>query len=79
MTAKELHNLLSSILAVHGDVEVMVNTATFPESENGTIMQIRAATIKDVQGADDSGPVGGTEPMLVIEGDIEWHGHGDPL
>jgi hypothetical protein len=79
MTAKELHGILSSVLAISGDVEVMVDTSTFMESENGTIFEIESAEVQDVQGADDSGPVGEAYPMLVIRGPVEWHEHGTPL
>ena len=79
MTVKELHALLSSVLALQGDLEVMVNTATFPEMESGTIMEVESATVEDVQGADDSGPVGDKYPMLVIKGAVSWHEHGSPV
>lgn len=79
MNAKELHMALTAIIEDHGDIEVMVDTATFPESENGTVMQVESVGVKQVQGTDDSGPVGDKHPMLVITGAVEWHEHGTPL
>lgn len=79
MTIKQLQGILALVLHDYGDIEVMVNTATFAESENGTIFQAEAAKVESVQGTDDSGPVGRKCPMLVIKGPIEWHQHGDPL
>ncbi len=80
MNARELHAITSSLVALgQGDIEVMVDTATFPEDDNGTVMMVDKADVQEVQGADDSGPAGGTEPMLVIRGIIEWHKHGDPI
>lgn len=76
MTISQLQQILANALKAHGDVEVMADTRTFPEDENGSVFSIEAAEIQDVQGVDDSGPVGGTEPMLVIRGIIEWHEHG---
>jgi len=80
MNARELHAITSSLVALgQGGVEVMVDTASFPEDENGTVFMVEKATVEDVQGADDSGPVGEKEPMLVIRGIVEWHEHGNPL
>lgn len=80
MNARELHAITSSLVALgQGDMEVMVDTATFPEDENGTVMMVEKADVQELQGVDDSGPVGETEPMLVIRGIIERHNHGDPL
>lgn len=80
MNARELHAITSSLVALgQGDIEVMVDTASFPEDENGTILVIEKAEVEDVQGADDSGPVGGKEPMLVIRGVVDWHEHGAPI
>lgn len=79
MNIKELQNILSSTLAIHGNIEVMINTATFPESENGTVMEAVSAKVDEVQGADDSGPVGDKYPMLIIRGAVEWHEHGSAL
>lgn len=76
MTTRELKELIDTAIAKHGDVEVMVDTKTFPDSDNGTIFEISDAEVIDVQGADDSGPVGEKYPMLVIKGAMEWHEHG---
>lgn len=80
MNARELHAITSSLVALgQGDIEVMVDMATFPEDENGTVFMVEKAEVKEVQGADDSGPVGDKEPMLIIRGVVEWHEHGEPL
>jgi hypothetical protein len=79
MTIKQMQEILSNALLAWGDIDVMVNTATFPESENGTIMEVDKAHVEDVQGADDSGPVGDNMTMLVIKGAIDMHEHGDPI
>jgi hypothetical protein len=78
MTTKQLQKILDDAKA-YGDIEVMVNTATFDESENGTVFEAESATVELVQGTDDSGPVGDKYPMLVIKGAVEWHAHGDAL
>ena len=68
MNVKELHAITSSLVALgQGDTEVMVDTATFPEDDNGTVFMIEKAEVKEVQGADDSGPVGETEPMRAAD------------
>ena len=71
--------MLGAVIKEHGDIDVMVNTATFEESENGTVFEVEAASVERVQGADDSGPVGDKYPMFVITGPMKWHAHGDQL
>jgi hypothetical protein len=73
MTTKKLQEIIAASIKEHGDLPVMVNTATFEESENGTVFEVEAAKVERVQGVDDSGPVGRKYPMLVITGN--W---GDP-
>lgn len=80
MTAKDLHKLTTDLIAAgDGDLPVMVDIATFHESENGTVFEIEAVKLRFVQGTDDSGPVGEKCPMAVITGPVEWHKHGGPL
>ena len=79
MTAKKLQEILAAAIKTHGDIEVMVNTATFSESENGTVFEVENAKVERVQGADDSGPVGKRYPMIIITGPVEMHVHGDPI
>ena len=80
MTIEQLHDITTALIAKKmGGLPVMVNTATFEESENGTIFAADVAGVIRVQGADDSGPTGRKHPMFVIGGPIEWHQHGDPI
>ncbi len=68
MTAKQLQSILAVALSERGDIDVMIDIATFAENEAGTIIEIESAEVKRVQGADDSGPVGPKFPMLVLDG-----------
>jgi hypothetical protein len=80
MTVRELYKIAAALVSdSDGDLPVMVDTATFHESENGTVFEVGAVKLKYVQGTDDSGPVGEKCPMVVITGPIEWHAHGDPI
>jgi len=77
MTIRELHAITGALLAKHGDDAVAIDYRTFAEDENGTILEIQSGELRSVQGADDSGPVGGQYPFLVLSGPLEWHAHGD--
>lgn len=69
MTVQKLHEITGTLLAKkRGNLHVMINIATFSESENGTILEVESAEVERVQGADDSGPVGRKFPMLVLTG-----------
>jgi hypothetical protein len=80
MTIRELHELTGEQIANgQADAEVAIDYSTFIENDNGNILTIERAALKRVQGADDAGPVGAKFPFFVLEGEIEWHTHGDPL
>jgi hypothetical protein len=69
MTVEKLHQLTGKLLAKkQGNIEVAINHARFMESENGTILTVESATVRHIQGADDSGPRGPKFPFLVLEG-----------
>lgn len=71
MTVEQLHKLTGKLLAKkQGNAEVAINHASFSESENGTILTVESASLRRVQGADDSGPVGPKFPFLVLEGQL---------
>lgn len=71
MTIDKLHEITTGLVSIgKGQCEVAINLATFHESENGAIIMVDDAAMEDVQGADDSGPVGPKFPTLVIVG--EW-------
>jgi hypothetical protein len=50
MTITQLQQILAFALEANGDIEVMVDTSTFDESENGTIFEAKSATVQNVQG-----------------------------
>ena len=81
MTIRDLHNITTGLLALHGDAPVAIDFRTFaePEEPSETILEIESAEVRDVQGADDSGPVGEEFPFLVLSGPVEWHTHGNPV
>lgn len=69
MTVQKLHEITAALIAnKRGDIEVMIDFATFEESENGSILDIETAIVRRVQGCDDSGPVGRKHNMLVLSG-----------
>lgn len=69
MNIDQLHKITGDLIAKkRGNLDVMINLATFTESENGTIHEIQTAKVQRVQGADDSGLVGSKIPMLVLSG-----------
>lgn len=69
MTVTDLHKLTAGLIAKkQGNIDVTINFATFIENENGTILEVEAAKVERVQGADDSGPVGRKFPMLILSG-----------
>jgi hypothetical protein len=81
MTIRELHKLTGDLLATNADDPVAINYRTFlePEEPSHTILEIESAEVRNVQGADDSGPVGDEYPFLVLSGPVHWHTHGDPI
>lgn len=69
MTVSELNALTANLVANgKGDSEVAIDFDTFSESENGSILSVETAEAKNVQGADDSGPVGEEFPFFVLSG-----------
>lgn len=69
MSVNELHKITTALRAKkQGNIEVMIDFASFQENENGNILMIDDAKVKNLQGADDSGPRGKKFPMLVLSG-----------
>lgn len=70
MTIEQLHGITKQAIEQgHSLAEVAIDFDTFMESENGSVLSAQAATVKLVQGADDSGPTGDVFPFLVISGE----------
>lgn len=76
MSVKELQDILAKADPAS---EVAIDFASFMESDNGTILTIESAEERNVQGADDSGPVGPKFKFLVLSGGMEWHEHGEEI
>jgi hypothetical protein len=69
MTVAELHSITADLVASgKGDSEVAIDFDTFSESENGSILSVDRADARNVQGVDDSGPVGEEFPFFVLSG-----------
>ena len=69
MTINELKKLIEQTIAEgHGDAEVAIDFDAFTENENGSILTVESGSYREVQGADDSGPVGEKFPFLVLNG-----------
>ena len=75
MTVNQLHKITTALRAQkQGNIEVAINHASFPNEaahlyENGAILLVGKATLQQIQGADDSGPVGRKFPFLVLDGE----------
>lgn len=69
MTVSELNAITADLVTNgKGDSEVGIDFDTFSESENGSILTVETAEAKDVQGCDDSGPVGEEFQFFVLSG-----------
>jgi len=70
MTVNQLHEITTALRAKkQGDAEVAIDHASFAANENGTILVVKSAKLRRLQGADDSGPIGPKFPFLVLAGD----------
>lgn len=71
MTVQQLHEITSAAIAAgQGNIEVMVNTASFYENDEGSVFEAEKAEVELVEAADDSGPTGEKYPFLVISGPV---------
>lgn len=68
MTTKQL---IEKLQQLPSNMDVMIDFDTFTENENGSILPVDSAEVRNVQGADDSGPVGPRFDMLVLSGERE--------
>ncbi len=69
MTVQKLHELTGKLLAEkQRNIDVAINFATFSENECGSILTVESAEVVQVQGADDSGPIGRKYPFFVLSG-----------
>lgn len=73
MTVSELSIIASDLVSQgKGDTEVAIDFDTFSESENGSILTIDRAEAREVEGVDDSSPVGDMFPFLVLSGSARY-------